>query len=526
VADQLPPGASGPGDADLAVAAARGDRDALGLIYDRYAPRVHSLALRQLRDAEAAADVTQETFLQAATRLGGLRDPERLGAWLFAVTRHEIVNHVRRARRDLVTSTFEDHDMPIESTQGFDRLHDEELRTLIAQAQVGLDDRDRLVLDLAYGQELAGAGIAAALGVREDNAHQLLSRARTRMRSSLGALLVARRGRTTCGDLDALLSGWNGRFSTVWRKRVARHVAECDRCTATQHQVLSPAALCLAFPVVALPGGLREQVLSRVHQVSATTAPPSGTGGQPWTGEGFPPDGPGDLAVLASRSGGAPAPVPGAGAARRLLTAPRALPVAAAVALLVVVAAMGGSRQLLTNSPEATASPAISASSPTSPVPPTTRQAAAPASATTAVGEADPLTRIPSPSGASSPPGRPSPSRPASQPPVTTDPATPEPVGPELTLGSPPEPLWAPGNPSATLTLANTGDAPASWSARAEPKGLTVTPSSGTLAPGETAELTVSIPRSGPPSSGPGQLTVTAPGAEPVAVSIRFLVPG
>lgn len=303
--------AEGRRDADLAVAAASGDPEALAAIYDRYAPRVLGLAVRQLGDRDAAADVTQDVFLTAAQRIGGLTDPDRLRAWLFAVARHRIVDHVRRSRRVVPTDTIEDVDMTAGTSgdggEGFDRVRGSELRALLADSSAGLDDRDRLVLELAYGAELAGQDLADALGVKENTAHQLLSRARGRMRTSLGALLVARQGRRDCEDLATLLEPWDGTFSTVWRKRVARHVDGCDICSETERRVLSPAALGTAFPAVLVPEGLREQLLTALELVPAPLAAatpgrpaPASAADRPWRDDGFPPEDDGDLEVLAA----------------------------------------------------------------------------------------------------------------------------------------------------------------------------------------------------------------------------------
>ena len=65
-------------DAQLAGAAARGDRTALGGIYDRYADRLHDFCIGMLRDREAAADCVQETFCTAAIQLPKLREPDKL----------------------------------------------------------------------------------------------------------------------------------------------------------------------------------------------------------------------------------------------------------------------------------------------------------------------------------------------------------------------------------------------------------------------------------------------------------------
>jgi RNA polymerase sigma-70 factor (ECF subfamily) len=58
--------------------------------------RVYSHALYCLRDADDAADVTQETFLRLWRRSPSL-DDGRVGAWLLRVTHNLCIDHSRRA---------------------------------------------------------------------------------------------------------------------------------------------------------------------------------------------------------------------------------------------------------------------------------------------------------------------------------------------------------------------------------------------------------------------------------------------
>jgi RNA polymerase sigma factor (sigma-70 family) len=503
------PSPNGRRDADLAIAAAAGDRAALGEIYDRYAPRIHSLALRLLRDREAAADVTQETFVLAAQRLGGLRDPERLSAWLYAVARHEVVRHVRRSRRDVVTDSIEDYDMPTDTAEGFDRVRGDELRVLLEDTRAGLDDRDRLVLELAYGRQLAGADIAAALGVREDNAHQLLSRARQRLRASLGALLVARQGREDCTELNRLLLGWDGAFSTVWRKRVARHVDRCETCAALERRALSPAALGAAFPVLALPPGLRDRVLSAPEPPAA--AEPAVT---QWLPDGFPAGGDDDLAVLATRSAGTPVdPVPAGARAR---PQPVALAVVIVVLALLVVGLLAGGDALAALDPfdgddaQAQAPAVRSVLATTGPTGPPTESSA---------------TVSPSPPGAVPPapsppvdPDRPPDTTP-SDPPFTTEPAVVDAVLVVRPGGDGDPVRWpaAPGT-AVTLSVSHTADAAVDVTVSASP-GVTVDDAVVTVAPGGSTSVLV---RRGSSSAAPAQaeITMAAAGFAPVVVTI------
>src|SRR5438045_1333998 len=99
--------------ADLVTAYLAGDRDALGALYDRFAPSLYDTAAAMLSDRDEAADVVQDTFLVAAERMGQLRDPDRIKAWLFAIARHEIYRRTKRRRRVTPSELVPDMAAPI-----------------------------------------------------------------------------------------------------------------------------------------------------------------------------------------------------------------------------------------------------------------------------------------------------------------------------------------------------------------------------------------------------------------------------
>jgi hypothetical protein len=162
---------------------------------------------------------------------------------------------------------------------------------IVWAAAAGLSERDRALLDLHVRQGLDGEELGDAIGVSAGHAHVLMNRLRGQVERSLGALLVARLGREDCDELQRVLEGWDGTYTPLWRKRVARHVDDCDVCSERRRVLASPMALLSAMAAVAVPESLREEVMTRIRLISTGEPLPSGAQPRGWRRrrDGFPP---------------------------------------------------------------------------------------------------------------------------------------------------------------------------------------------------------------------------------------------
>lgn len=238
-------------DADLARAAAAGDRAALAGIYNRYAAPLHAYCMGMVRDRHAASDCVQDVFCIATTELPKLRNADRLRPWLYAIARRSALRALAERRRE---PAFDE--LPDNAAVGpgpFTLTAQNELARLVAQAAAGLSERDRRVFELAYRHGMTGADLAQTLGLSYDSTKKLLQRLRDTIERTLGALLVARRAaQNGCPELAACLSGWEEQFTVLTRKRVVRHIESCSECDAYRRSVLNAVAM--------LGGGVLDKV--------------------------------------------------------------------------------------------------------------------------------------------------------------------------------------------------------------------------------------------------------------------------
>jgi RNA polymerase sigma-70 factor, ECF subfamily len=87
-------------DAELALAIARGNGDAMAELYRRHGPLVYRFTLRMSQNATIAEEITQEVFL-ALLRQPTHFDPQRaaLSTWLCSIARRQLWKHLERNKR-------------------------------------------------------------------------------------------------------------------------------------------------------------------------------------------------------------------------------------------------------------------------------------------------------------------------------------------------------------------------------------------------------------------------------------------
>jgi RNA polymerase sigma factor (sigma-70 family) len=253
-------------DRDIVAAIVANDPAGLATAYDRYAANLFSYCQVLLTEPADASDAVQDTFVIAASKVGALRDPDRLRPWLYAVARNEC--HRRLRSRDSATPLDESAEVSDDTADLGAGLEQAEIRELVWAALAGLTESEREIIELTLGHELTGADLADTLGVPRNQAHAMASRARVHFEAALGVLLVARSGQEACAELASIMAGWDGKLTVLLRKRVSRHLRRCDICGARRRRELTPDSLLGVLPVAVLPVALRHQVLSLVADTS------------------------------------------------------------------------------------------------------------------------------------------------------------------------------------------------------------------------------------------------------------------
>jgi RNA polymerase sigma factor (sigma-70 family) len=173
---------------------------AFGELVRRHVDLVYSAALRMVRDAHLAEDVTQGVFVALSQSAGQLTERPVLSGWLHRTTQNLAANavrsDVRRRAREQEAAAMSDL-LSTEPGAGW-----EEIAPHLDAALGELNEPDRDALLLRYFERKSAREMAQILGTREEAAQKRVSRAVDRVRE----LLVKRGVTASASGLVVLIS--------------------------------------------------------------------------------------------------------------------------------------------------------------------------------------------------------------------------------------------------------------------------------------------------------------------------------
>jgi RNA polymerase sigma-70 factor (ECF subfamily) len=170
-----------------------GDEGAYRELVKRYERPVYTLAMRMVRSAEDAEDLTQETFVRVFRALDRYDMERPFAAWLFTITSRLCIDHIRRRRMKMVPlvrtepGTSEEREIELEDPGlGPETLaaHAEEERGVQGLIE-SLPAHYRIVVLLRHQQDLSYEEIAETLHLPLGTVKARIHRARALLKRRL-----------------------------------------------------------------------------------------------------------------------------------------------------------------------------------------------------------------------------------------------------------------------------------------------------------------------------------------------------
>ena len=156
-------------------------------IVKRLTPRLYSLSLRSLGNAEAAEEAVQEAWVRIYDRMGDLHDPQAFEGWAIRVTLSRIHDEFRarsreRTARKGLAEVRAGWGAPPERMSASER---EDLARVLRDAVASLDEPHRDVFVLREIEGLPHGEISRILDIPEGTVWSRLSYARKALREYL-----------------------------------------------------------------------------------------------------------------------------------------------------------------------------------------------------------------------------------------------------------------------------------------------------------------------------------------------------
>jgi RNA polymerase sigma-70 factor (ECF subfamily) len=183
-------------EAKIVWTAQKGDRDAFNHLVMSYQAQIFNLAVRILRNEDAAEEITQDTFVHAFINLSSFRNGSFYG-WLHRIATNACYDEFRRYKRHPLVSIeneflpeeklFSPDDNPLAQNQPEMVAERHELEMTIESAldQIGPDQRR--MIELIDQQEFGYRQAAQMLHIPIGTVKSRLARARSRLQKILSS---------------------------------------------------------------------------------------------------------------------------------------------------------------------------------------------------------------------------------------------------------------------------------------------------------------------------------------------------
>lgn len=179
-------------DTELVELARQGDKDAFGLLAQRYQMTARRFAIRLVGKEDSAQELAQEAMLQAYLSLDRLRDPARFKSWLCGIVLNVCRSHLRDREinffsLEAIMGGLQFYAVPLFGVPvNPEKIAEErDLHRIVLDAINALAPSDRDATLLFYYAQLSLQEIAALLDISVGAVKVRLHRARQRLKAKL-----------------------------------------------------------------------------------------------------------------------------------------------------------------------------------------------------------------------------------------------------------------------------------------------------------------------------------------------------
>ncbi len=130
----------------------------------KYQERLYWHIRRMVVDHEDANDILQNVFIKVWKNLGEFREESNLYTWLYRIGTNEALTWIEQQKRRAATSISDNEDILAERLQAQKDFNPNKIEWKLQQAIQSLPEKQRVVFNLRYYDEMAYEDMSGVLG--------------------------------------------------------------------------------------------------------------------------------------------------------------------------------------------------------------------------------------------------------------------------------------------------------------------------------------------------------------------------
>lgn len=145
----------------------RGDKKAVGILYDRYYKKVYGYFVRMTNNTDTARDLTQNVFLKVLKYSHSWKEDKVFAYWLFRIARNILIDHYNESRKFFSTDD-EKEVADLDQKDSVRATEAKESLEFVLEAMTQLSPADRELIELNRFQGFSYKEIAQTVASTEN----------------------------------------------------------------------------------------------------------------------------------------------------------------------------------------------------------------------------------------------------------------------------------------------------------------------------------------------------------------------
>lgn len=139
-------------------------REAFGEVIAQYTEPLYWQIRRMVENHDDANDVLQDTFIKAWSSIENFRGDAKLSTWLYKIAINESLTFIAKERKRLNISIDDEASMLVNAIEADDNIDGDKLALELRKAIARLPEKQRLVFNMRYYDEMKYDQMAEILG--------------------------------------------------------------------------------------------------------------------------------------------------------------------------------------------------------------------------------------------------------------------------------------------------------------------------------------------------------------------------